>query len=59
MVMVPSIEDVLSKWCGGSAIAPPGPPHPHQQDPEYDDDLAPHIGAQFAQVPTHLLCGIC
>lgn len=50
MVMVPSIEDIISKWCGGQSCAPPGPPQPNAPDPDFDDDMAPHIGAQFAQV---------
>eukprot|EP00198_Chlamydomonas_reinhardtii_P008734 XP_001698071.1 predicted protein [Chlamydomonas reinhardtii] len=54
MVMVPSIEDIISKWCGGQSCAPPGPPQPNAPDPDFDDDMAPHIGAQFAQVVKEL-----
>ncbi|GIL85489.1 hypothetical protein Vretimale_13414 [Volvox reticuliferus] len=54
MVMVPSIEDIISKWCGGSAVAPPGPPQTDDRGVEYNDELAPHIGAQFAQVVKEL-----
>ncbi|EFJ52891.1 hypothetical protein VOLCADRAFT_102849 [Volvox carteri f. nagariensis] len=54
MVMVPSIEDIISKWCGGSAVAPPGPPQTDNHGVEYNDELGPHIGAQFAQVVKEL-----
>ncbi|PNH10942.1 hypothetical protein TSOC_002279, partial [Tetrabaena socialis] len=48
MVMVPSMEDIISKWCGGHTLASPGPPQPGALECQYDDDMAPHIGAQFA-----------
>ncbi|GFR42334.1 hypothetical protein Agub_g3242 [Astrephomene gubernaculifera] len=54
MVMVPSIEDIISKWCGGHSVAPPGPPHSNGLEGALDDDLATHIGAQFAMAVKEL-----
>lgn len=50
MVAVPNYEATINSWSGGNSVAPPGPPQPPAQaDPGYED-VAPHVGAQFAQV---------
>lgn len=64
MVAVPSYEASINRWGGGASVPPPGPPQSptRQQQPQtpqskgsfdpysYSDDVAPHVGAQFAQV---------
>ena len=54
MVAVPNYEGTINKWGGGSAAPPPGPPQtPGPIEPGYED-VAPHVGAQFAQVVKEL-----
>ncbi|KAF8071059.1 SPBC16D10.01c [Scenedesmus sp. PABB004] len=55
MVAAPIYESTINKWSGG-ASAPPGRPHSAADVCEYGgyDDVAPHVGAQFAQVVKEL-----
>jgi hypothetical protein len=47
MVAAPIYEATINKWSGGSSM----PPHQHDVGSEFGyEDVAPHVGAQFAQV---------
>jgi hypothetical protein len=55
MVAAPIYESTINKWSGGSSM-PPGS-HQHDVGSEFGyEDVAPHVGAQFAQVSLNL-CG--
>eukprot|EP00879_Flechtneria_rotunda_P010355 GHRR01010828.1.p1 GENE.GHRR01010828.1~~GHRR01010828.1.p1 ORF type:complete len:675 (+),score=226.68 GHRR01010828.1:2579-4603(+) len=56
MVAAPMYEATISKWGGGSSVPPPGAQHGPPSvttEPGYED-VAPHVGAQFAQVVKEL-----
>jgi hypothetical protein len=55
MVAAPIYESTINKWSGGSSM-PPGS-HQHDVGSEFGyEDVAPHVGAQFAQVSSNLRC---
>jgi hypothetical protein len=55
MLAVPNYEATILGWSGGSSAPPPGPPQtPLPRDAHMMDDVAPHLGAQFAQVVKEL-----
>lgn len=60
MVAAPIYESTINKWSGGHAAPPPGPP---QSDVASEmsgyEDIAPHVGAQFAQVSWHTVVSLC
>lgn len=50
MVAVPIYEAAINKWTGGAAAPPPGAPQGGLRAEFSCEDVAPHVGAQFAQV---------
>ncbi|KXZ45842.1 hypothetical protein GPECTOR_50g636 [Gonium pectorale] len=57
MVMVPSMEEIISNWCAHSTDPPASQKPPASNDSEYSDDLAAPIGAQFDQAVKELRTG--